>query len=383
MRRILSAALVASSATIWGQSLLDPSRADRFNPLFQPQKNEKQFRCEVLPLRPQLNFSFRFQSGYAFRTSLSQFEGSGHRWRVLTRVTPVPAAAATTLFSNYRLQPVPKTKATIESGGLFWVGEGAYNVDWVLADESGRVCRKQWKIEAKLNPAERGINPGIPPHTVAQVSFRRWSAADQGAADVPVLKKLTVFLHAAPLFPRLTHFRVQDRLTLLGSLASLLESVPARDVHLVIFNLDQQKELFRDEAFTPEAFDQAAQSMTNLQLQLVDYSVLKNRRGHLDLLADMIKQEQSATEPSDAVIFIGPPTRYGDKVSAGSVDDKSIVGPRFFYLQYKPYLRATAENADSVELAVKKVHGKKIEIHTPHDFARAIRQVEAQLVARQ
>ena len=67
---------------------------------------------------------------------------------------------------------------------------------------------------------------------------------------------------------------------MLSSLSSLLETLPAQSVRLVVFNLDQQKELFREDTLTPRAFDRASESLNNLQLQMVDYKVLQNREGH-------------------------------------------------------------------------------------------------------
>lgn len=379
---MLTVMLLASAATVCPQSLVNPTRAAQLAQNFEPGKDDQPLRCEVTPIQPRLNFSFRFQAGYVFRVPMNQFAGAGHRWSVFTRLTPAGGGDPSVLSERYRLPSVPKTKSVAEWGGFFWVGEGNYRVDWVLFDEAHRVCRKEWKIEAKLNSGERGITAGIAPGAVAQVSFRRWSAQDRSQADVPALRRLTVFLHAAPLFPRMTRFRAQDRLILLGSLASLLESVPARTVRLVIFNLDQQKELFRRDVFTPEDFAQASQSLSGLQLQLVDYSVLKNARGHVHLLADLMNEQLTLPDPSDAVIFLGPAARYFDKLPQASLSEPSNESPRFYYFQYKPYVRARAEVADSIELALRKVHGKKLEVRTPDDFARAIRQVESQLVAR-
>ncbi|HLG99890.1 MAG TPA: hypothetical protein VKX49_26510 [Bryobacteraceae bacterium] len=381
MRLVFMVTLLASAA--FPQSLLNPARAARFTRYLQPGQGERQLKCEVTPIPPQLNFSFRFQTGYIFRLPMRQFSGSGHLWGVVSRVTPANGQPPYFLGEQRRLPPIPaKTKVTAELGGAFWVGEGDYKVEWVLFDEQGRVCRKQWKIAAKLTGSEHAITPGVAPYTVAQVSFRRWSAQDASAADAAPLHRLTVFLHAAPLYPRSTRLRAQDRLTLLGSLASLLESVPAQTVRLVIFNLDQQKELYRTDAFTPETFDQAAQSLTTLQLQLVDYSVLKNRRGHIDLLENLLKQELRAPDPPDAAIVIGPATRYFDKVPQADFEQPSGNSPLFFYLAYKPYMRQRAEPPDSIQQALKRVHGKKLDIRTPDDFARAIKQVEAQLIAR-
>jgi len=378
MRLLLSVLLMAPAAC--GQSLIDPGKNSQLSEYFETHPDDKPLRCEANPIRPALNFSFRFQSGYVFRVPLNQFEGTHHRWSILMRVRPADGGTPTVLGAEYRLPRVPKTKQVAEWGGVFWIGEGSYDVDWILFDDSGRVCRKQWKIVAKLSPRERGVDPGIAPGKVAEVSFRGWSA--QESADAAPLDRLTVFLHAAPLFPRLTRLRVQDRLTLLGSLASLLESVPARSVRLVIFNLDQQKELFHDDNFTPQAFERAARSMSSLQLQLVDYRVLANRRGHVDLLTDLMNQESAASQPANAVIFLGPAGRYLDNVPKNALEEHPGDRTRFFYLQYKPYMRANAELPDSIELAVRKVHGRKIVIRTPEDFAKSIKQVESQILAR-
>lgn len=380
MRLIFAATLVAAIG--FAQSSLNPSRVAAAMKYFEPVPGERQLKCDVTPIPPQLNFSFRFQTGYILRIPMRQFSGTGHRWSVVARVTP-GSGPQSILGEQRRLPNVPEnTKVTGELGGGFWVGEGKYKIDWVLFDEQGRVCRKQWKIEAKLNGTERGITPGIAPGTVAQVSFRRWSAQAASATDAPPLHRLTVFLHAAPIFPRSTRLRVQDRLTLMGSLASLLEHVPARAVRLVIFNLDQQEEIFRSDAFTPEEFDQAAQSLNSLQLALVNYSVLKNRRGHVDFLAHLINEELNATDPSDAVIFMGPATRYIDSVRASELQEHAGELGQYFYLQYKPYMRVRSEVPDSIQRALRRVHGKKIDIRTPDDFARAIRQIEAQVVTR-
>jgi len=150
-------------------------------------------------------------------------------------------------------------------------------------------------------------------------------------------------------------------------------------VRLVVFNLDQQKELFRQDVLTPEAFDEVAQSMNNLQLQTVDYRVLQNKRGHIGLLADLVNQELTAKDPSDAVIFLGPTSRFYDKFLDTEIDSRAAVAPRVFYLQYRPYFGRGADFPDSIEFATKKVRGKTMAIHTPDEFAKAIKQIEAQM----
>jgi hypothetical protein len=173
--------------------------------------------------------------------------------------------------------------------------------------------------------------------------------------------------------------RAQDRILLLGSLASLLESVPARSVRLVVFNLDQQKELFRQDDLAPESFGQVAQAINGLQLQLVDYHVLEKRNGYVELLADLVNQELRSAEPPDAVIILGPPTRYYDKLQENALEQHVPANPQFFFLEYKPYWRHVAELPDLIASAVKKLKGKILMVHTPADFAKAIQQIDTQV----
>jgi hypothetical protein len=53
-----------------------------------PQPNEQALRCDVSPIKPSLNFSFRYQAGYTVAVPMNQYLGSGHGWSMLTRITP-------------------------------------------------------------------------------------------------------------------------------------------------------------------------------------------------------------------------------------------------------------------------------------------------------
>jgi hypothetical protein len=377
MRWIPGLVIISSTAT-WGQSLLDPAKiavAEKYLGSFHGDKN---LSCHVQPIPPHLNYSFRMQAGYVVSLPLKQYSGPNHGLAILSKVTP-EGQGPSYFASGIKLPDMPKNKTDMELAGSYLVGEGRYTVEWVLFDEANRVCRKSWHFEAKLDPAERSLGLGIPPQTVRELSFRQWSVGGKSLDDVRPIRRLTVFLHAAPLFPRSTRFRPQDRGVLLSSLASLLETLPARSVRLVVFNLDQQKELFRQDMLTPETYDQAAGSLNNLQLQLVDYRVLRNRGGHLSLLTDLVNKELQDKEQSDAVIFLGPTARYFDKVPEF---DLPATAPRFFYLQYKPLYARGADFPDSIEFAVKKVRGKAMLIHSAHEFAKSIKQIEVELAAR-
>jgi hypothetical protein len=372
MKAVLLALAIASTAT--AQYVIDSVRGAKS---FAAHASDRPLHCEVNPVPASLSFSFRFQTGYVVRLPLKPYAGATHRWNVLMRVTPIGGVEPFYLTSYTRLRNIPKTKAQGEFDGVFQVGEGRYSVDWILADDQNRACRKSWKVLARLDGKERSLKLGMAANTVAGVTFHRWKQSDE--RDVRPLDRLTVLLHAAPLYPRSNRFRFQDRMLLISSLASLLEAVPARSVRVVVFNLDQQKELFRQDDLTPDSFDRVAQSTTDLQLQIVDYRVLENRRGHISLLADLINHELAAEQPPDKVIFLGPTSRFYDKVPDTVLEQRSASAPQFFYFQYKPNWGRGADFPDSVAMAIRKVKGKTMLIHTPDEFARAIREVENQV----
>jgi hypothetical protein len=377
MRRVLIAIVVASAAA-FGQSIVNPARLPATIKTFEPQPGERSVRCEVIPLKPVLNFGFRFQAGYVVHVPLKQYEGSGHRLVLLTRITPQGATHKPVYLMNVvRLPAVPKTKVSLELVGNYLLGEGSYRVEWVLLDETKRVCRKHWRADARLNYAERKVIIAMPPDTVTDLSLRGSRGVRRNKDDArPV--RLTVLLHAAPLSPRRTKMRASDKMMLLGTLSTMLDRVPTRSLRLVVFNLDQQKELFRRDDFTPDALEQLTQSLNALELGSVDYNVLLNRRGHVDLLADLVNQELAAKEPSDEVVVLGPPSRFFDKLPPEALEKPPHAGARFFYLQLNPYFRGAGTSfPDSINSAVARLKGKTVVIHTPGEFAKAIDQIES------
>jgi hypothetical protein len=382
------------SGVTQAQSILDPARVRRFLAMLDAGPDDRPLQCDVTPLKPVLNYSFRFQAGYAVRVPMSQYQGSGHALAVLIRVTPDidregDSAQPTYLGNHFTLPNVPKTRMEAEFGGAYLLGEGGYAMKWMITDDAGRVCRKSWHVDVRRTRGEREVKVAMPRDTVWALSMR---GAPDGKLpgslearpetdDAPPLR-LTVLMHAAPMFPRRTRMRPNDTMTLLSSLSSLLERVPARSVRLVVFNLDQQKELYRKDGFTLDLLDQVSSSINSLELDLVDVETLQNRQGHVDLIAAMVNQETRATEPSDVVVFLGPMARYEDKVPRQSLEKAPGPLPRFFYFQVRPFFRGgrggplQSTLPDSINSAISRLNGKVVVIHTPGDFAKAITRLE-------
>jgi hypothetical protein len=344
--------------------------------LFEPEPGETALRCDVTPSRPMLNYSFRFQAGYRVNVPANQFPGTGHSWTVLTRVTPqVEGAAPVYLVAAQRLPEIPKTNVTLFFGGSYLVGEGAYHVSWLMMDEQNRVCRKSWHVDVHRARSEQKVTVAMPEHAVWDVSLRGARLLPKNTDDVAALR-LTILLNADPLFQRRTRLRGGDVGTLISAVTSLLERLPARSVRLVVFNLEQQRELYRNIDFNLYNMPDVAAAMNAIDLTTVDYKVLQNRRGHVDLLADMVNRELQADPPSDLVLVIGPASKFLDRVPADVLRTPSGPAPRFVNLQILPLMLAPSTLPDVIHNAIARLGGRTVPVHSPGEFAKVIAKLE-------
>ena len=375
MRRALILALAVCIAAP-AQRMVNPNRVRGFVAQLEGgQAGERALSCQVSPIKPSLNFSFRYQAGYMVTVPMNQYLGSGHGWAMLTRITPEGGGKPVYLISQVALPTVPKTKVEVRVGGGYLLGEGAYDVRWMMLDDLGRVCRKSWRVAVHPSRAERQVKVVMPPDTVWEMGLRGSRPLPREKDDAAALR-LTIFLHTAPLLPRRTRLRPSDIMTLMSTVSALLERVPASSVRLVLFNLDQQKELYRKEGFLLQDMAQVSQAMTGIELGLVDFQVLRNKGGPVDLLTDLVNREVAAQPPSDAVLFLGPQTRYFDRVPQASLEKPSGHGPQFYYFQIVPFLSQTAGLSDIIDSAVSRLGGKTMLIRTPGEFAKAIERLE-------
>jgi hypothetical protein len=413
MRAAFFAAL-SCATVISGQMVMEPDKIGQAVAQMDATKDEKSLRCEVRPIRPALNFTFRFQAGYVVTVPMKQYIGTGNVWAILTRITPQNgsqggAAKPVFLIDVIRLPPITEaTKAEAESGGSYLLGEGRYNVSWMLMDSAGRTCRKSWQVEVALGRGDKGVKLGMPPGTVAGLSerglpMRGSPVVDRDDAGPPV--RLTVLVDSAPFtFRRTSRVGLSgyDRNLLLGMLAALLERLPSASVKLILFNLEQQRELLRHDGFQLRDLRRVSEALNRLNLGTIDASKLGNPGGHLGLLAGFINEELRAEHPADAVVFLGPRERYDEKMPPEMVDKPGEGAPHFFYLQHRPQRRpiivpegapgsrpgggativpfGAGDYPDSISRAIDRLKGDTIRVHTPAEFAKAIERLEKRTV---
>src|SRR5258706_2979134 len=256
MRAALFAAL-SCATVVSGQLVMDPEKIGQAVSRLDAAQDDRPLQCDVRPMRPSLNFTFRFQAGYVVSVPMKQYEGTGHVWAIVTRITPQAGGAKPVhLIDIIRLPPIPQTKAEAETGGSYLLGEGRYDVTWMLIDHAGRACRQSWQVDVALGRGDKGVKLNMPPGTVAGLSQRglpmRGSPTVEHEADPGPPRRLTVLVDAAPFtYRRASRAGLSggDRNLLMGMLAALLERLPSANVKLGLFNLEQQRELLRHEGF--------------------------------------------------------------------------------------------------------------------------------------
>jgi hypothetical protein len=369
---------LALSLSADAQVLLSNADAQKVAPLFESHTNP--LKCTITEWNPSLDFAFRFDSGYGVHCRLGLFEGKKANILIYARITPA-GKPPVWLGEGFRLaEMAPDTsgvkdpkrlKSEMRMSGAFGVGEGDYLVEILATDDHNRACYRRWNIHVAANRSQRNVPFAIQPLT-AEPLIRKWDIVppERGAGI-----RLTVLLDAAPIYPNSSRLRAWDRAFLLESLYSLIRQTPCKSVRVVAFNLEQQREVFRHDAFDASAFNELAHSLRNLETATVSVHALKKRNSP-QFLIDLASQELAAAEPADAVVFLGPNTRKDAGISAGVLSRKSG-GPPFFYFEYYPW--PGSNFPDAIQQLTNAVAGKTFLIHSPADLVQAIQKMLAQL----
>ena len=181
----LAGLLTAGTAA---QTVIDPSQLPPDVQGFDPNAVHLPVPCDVDPIEPSLNFGLRFETGYVLHVPLKIYQGKRHRWNLVFRVTP-QGGRSVYFLDSIDVPAIPQTKAVGEVLGFFLLGEGHYEVKWSLLDDLGRVCRKEWTLDAKAQHNERVL---MPPGTAGDLS---WSPAHTAGTGYP--RRTTVLLNPA------------------------------------------------------------------------------------------------------------------------------------------------------------------------------------------
>jgi hypothetical protein len=357
------------------QVVLSPSEVPIVNQIIDSRAKENSLKCDVRTWPPFLDFNFRLQAGMALSVSLGEF-ALGEQPIAYVRV--IPRGGSPVIFRaplelpsvppNMRgaVEPKDLRKIQFTTSGALNIGEGRYSVEFLLLNQEGRSCYKRWNLKTGTY-SDKAVPLALSPGSVEPLVPDSWD----GKLDANGVR-LSVLLDAAPIHQYAAQLYAWDRALLLQALASLLKQLPCQSVQLVAFNLEEQREVFRQEKFDAEGFAKLATALKQLELATVPYQALV-RGSESKFLLRLAEEQTSAKDPSDAVVFLGP---------LMSVDQEPLMqlrqpeSPRFFYLEFHG---VGTHFPDSIEHLTKELHGSVFRISSANDLAAAIQRMLAQV----
>jgi hypothetical protein len=376
-------AIACLTMQAYAQLPLTPKVERQFSQILDGKGKYDPLDCEITPIKPFLDFSFRYALGYIVRCKLAQFGGKKTSVGALLKVKN-EEKTVTTFGQSFVFPAVPEDRAATykfkrnrlewEVSGVVATGEGAYEVELIVLDEHNRAMRKSWKAEAKPRGKESHAAPAIPAGKILPASLPPWEGTTGNTGLT-----LTVLLDAAPMNQAAFELHAWDRAFLLGALSSLLRPLQLASVRLVVFNLDQQREVFQEDDFDHSGMLRLAERLNDLELGTISYKALRRTEGWAELLTRMLQREEFREQSSDAVIFLGPNARIISKVPWPIFEGKTGQPP-LFYFEYLPPFKN--EFPDAIEHVVSARGGSTYKIRSPGDLAQAIVKLKSELAAR-
>jgi hypothetical protein len=363
--------------SLGAQELVLPEEISGVNRLIDSEAKQRALNCAVHHWGPILGLDLRYHIGFSILSSFRQF-AVGDEGFVFLRVTP-QGGSPVLLGQSFKIPPIPRglavrvaAKSDVNLIGAFAVGPGRYKVELLVIDRHGRSFSKRWKLKTST-PSKQAVASELGPLTVRPLAADNWS----GQLD-PKGVRLTVLLDATATSVTAAKLR-DEAFLLLQLLASLLRQVPCQWVRIVAFNLDQQREVFRQENFDAAGFAKLSAALRQVQFSTVSYQALQ-RRSWSKFLLRITEEQISANNPPDAVVFIGASTHFMEKVPK-ELRESLVPGPaHFFYFEYYGY---RVPLPDAIDYLTHNLKGTVFRINSAKEFGKAIQKMLAQLGANQ
>jgi len=349
--------------------------------VFELREPRKDLPCTVSEIKPLLGFDLRFHSGYEITVPMRELAGSENSLNILFRVRPEGKDEAVYFTHRFRVPALPEdAKGDAYLQGAFDLGEGKYQVDWLMRDRSERVCSSFWETEAVLAPKDKQLALELKAGDIVasqQEQFTDEPPIERAPQGAPLNVK--VLIHFAPQNPNSNALQPVDT----GALVSILRVI-ARDSRvtrfsLIAFNLQQERVLYRQEASDHIDFPALGDALKGLQLGLVDYSRLSDKNRETDFLSNLLREEFATQTRPDALIFAGPKVMLAENVPVEHL--RAVGEPDYpvFYMNYNLYPQVTPWR-DAISHAVKFFKGQEYTISRPRDLWFAVTDMMSKIV---
>jgi hypothetical protein len=367
---------------VHGQSLIGkPGEIIRLSPqddaILEGHERRADLTCSVSPIQPQLEFDLSLHSGYEVSVPMEELAGKGNVLTAIFRVMSAGESDNKAYFHQKWIIPevAEGTKGTAHLKGGFVLGEGKYQVDWLMRDRDERSCSARWQIRATPHKKDKPIELRVPPGSAAE-------APHPFVRETPVKRErgnglnVVVMLHVASPNPGAATMATDEIPPVMSILRNIAREPRISSYSVMAFNLERRQVLFRSERSAEVDFPALGEAIGNVQLNTIDVKRLREYSSEPYFLGKLLAEEMGQSRP-DAVIFVGPKTTP-EFAMRGAL--KSLAGPRcpVFYLTY---IADPISNPwkDLIGSAVKLWKGLEYTITRPRDLFTAWNDVMSRI----
>ena len=350
--------------------------------VFEAHESRKDLPCTLVPQKPVLGFDLRFHAGYDISVPLKELAGTQNQLIMVFRV----AEASTPDFPVYFVQRI--NVPTIEEDargdallqGSFDLGEGKYQVDWLMRDRTERVCSSSWESEATLASKDRGVvvtldKGEIAPTDREQFEPEPFLRRTEGSGGL----NMKVLVNFAPQNAQSATLQQSDTDALVSVLRCMQRDPRIGRFSVVAFNVQEQKVLYRQDGLSRIDFPAIGEALRSLQLGRVDLARLGQKHSDSEFLGDLLVNEFGAPDKPDAYVITGPKTLMEESISPEKLRATQAADLPVFYLNYNLTPQATPWH-DALSGAVRFFKGQEFTISKPRDLWFAITELVGKVV---
>jgi len=374
-----------------GQSFLAGGKAPRMfgtdMAVLEAGEPRQDLPCKVEDTKALLGFDLRFHSGFEVTVPMRELAGDGNLLTIVFRVRPEGQPEGERYFiQRVNVPPIEEdSKGDAFLSGGFDVGEGKYTVEWLMRDRAERVCSNSWKLEASLPTKDKQIELLEQPLSVSPShpeQFQEEAPVARAGAETPLNVK--VLINFAPQRTRSATLQPVDTSALVSILRTISRDPRIGKFSLVVFNMNDQKVLHRQDNADRIDFPKIGEALKELKLGTVDLKNLAVKNSETEFLSELLQKEAGASsEPPDALIFAGPKVLLEQNVPQEALRSVGPVDYPVFYLNYNLYPQQIPWR-DSIGHAVKHFRGIEYTISRPRDLWFAVSEMVQKIgLARQ
>jgi len=339
--------------------------------------------CVAVPLRSVLGFDMRFHSGFEVTVPLRELAGSDNLLSMVFRVVPKNHPEAVAYFVHRVKVPAiqPDAKGDASLFGHFDVGEGGYQVDWLMRDRAERVCSSFWDIEAQLPARDKDVVMNLAAGRIEESDreqFKDEPLVERSHSEPPLHVK--VLVNFAPQNSSSFALQPVDTNALTAILRSIAREPRILTFTVVAFSMQQQRVIYRQDNVESIDFPSLGDAVNSLRLGTVDLRRLGEKNSDMAFLMNLISQELAPKEHPDAVIFAGPKVMLDQSIPPEMLKQVGEIEYPVFYMNYNFNPQANPWR-DAIGNAVKFLKGSEYTISRPRDLFYAWKEIVSKAVS--